>query len=117
MKKSKLFKLAGAAANEAYQDKSFSDRVRAFFRMLTTTRQGNYRPDYKNLLIAGFSLFYIISPIDLIPEALFGPFGLMDDFGILLFGMKYVKKEIAKFIEWEATQAVYDTIEDAKIIK
>lgn len=117
MKTSRLFKLAGAAAVEAQQDKSFSEKVRAFFRMLTKTRTGEYKPSYKNLFMAGLSLFYIISPIDLIPEALFGPFGLIDDFGILLFGMKFVKKEIFKFIEWEMTQTVYDTFEDAKIIK
>ncbi len=116
MKKSKLFKVAGAAAMEAQKDKSFIDKVKAFFRMLGDYKKGIYKPDNKNLVIGLAATLYIISPIDLIPEALFGPFGLMDDFGILLFGMKYFNKEVAKYIAWETSQKVYENVEDAKII-
>lgn len=31
------------------------------------------------------SLIYIISPIDLIPEALLGPLGILDDLGVVFF--------------------------------
>jgi uncharacterized membrane protein YkvA (DUF1232 family) len=119
MKKSKLFKVAGAAAMEAQKDKSFFDKVKAFFRMLGDYKNGLYKPDNKNLIIGLFATLYIVSPIDIIPEALFGPFGLVDDFGILLFGMKYFNKEIAKYIAWEASRNVYqnvEDVEDAKII-
>lgn len=116
MKKSKFFKVAGAAAMEAQKDKSFLDKVKAFFRMLADYKKGNYKPETTNLVIGFLATLYIISPIDIIPEALFGPFGLVDDFGILLFGMKYFNKEIAKYLTWEASQKVYDNIEDAKII-
>lgn len=33
-------------------------------------------------------ILYIISPIDLVPEALLGPFGLADDVGALIYLIK-----------------------------
>lgn len=38
-------------------------------------------------LITMILIFYIISPIDLIPELFFGPIGLIDDAGALLFAL------------------------------
>ncbi len=37
-----------------------------------------------------FALFcgaYILSPVDVLPEAMFGPFGLIDDAGVLVAGL------------------------------
>lgn len=117
MNKSKFFKVAGAAAMKAQQDKSFFDKVKAFIRLITAFRKKQYKPELSNMFIGILSVIYIISPIDIIPEALFGPFGLLDDFGILMFGMKYFNKEIINFMTWEANQNVYQNVEDAKIIK
>ena len=44
---------------------------------------------------------YFIFPLDFIPEIAFGPFGLIDDVGILMFGIKFLNKEISNFINWE----------------
>jgi uncharacterized membrane protein YkvA (DUF1232 family) len=41
--------------------------------------------------IVGLCFLYIISPIDLMPEALLGPFGLVDDFGALFLAIKTIK--------------------------
>ena len=79
-------------------------------------KKGSYKPDNMNLFLGFVATLYIISPIDIIPEALFGPFSLIDDFGILLFGMKYFNKEVAKYLAWETSQNVYQDVEDAKII-
>ncbi|MFV0145399.1 YkvA family protein [Empedobacter falsenii] len=116
MKKSKFFKVAGAAAMAAQKDKSFFEKVKAFFSMLHDFRKGIYKPDMKNIILGLLATLYIISPIDLIPEALFGPFGLVDDFGILLFGMKYFNKEVLKYLSWVSTQQVYTDVEEAKIV-
>lgn len=35
-------------------------------------------------LMVAFCAVYAISPIDILPEALFGPFGLFDDIGAIL---------------------------------
>lgn len=116
MKKSKFFKVAGAAAMAAQKDKSFLEKVKAFFKMLGDYKNGSYKPDNMNLFLGFAATLYIISPIDIIPEALFGPFGLIDDFGILLFGMKYFNKEVLKYLAWKGTKNAYADIEDAKII-
>lgn len=117
MKKSRLLKVATLSAAQAQKDKSFFEKVKAFFAMLTDYRKGIYRPSIRNLILGIFAALYIISPIDIIPEALFGPFGLIDDFGILMFGMKYLNKEVTKYLAWKATQMVYVDIQDAEIIK
>lgn len=117
MNKSKFFKVAGAAALKAQQDKSFFDKVKAFFRMITAFRKNNYTPELINIIIGLVSIIYILSPLDFIPEAFFGPFGLIDDLGILMFGMKYLNKEIINFLSWEAKQHKYAHVEEAKIIK
>ena len=116
MNKSKFFKVAGAAAMKAQQDKSFFDKVKALPRMISAFRKKQYKPEFKNVLIGVVASLYIISPIDIIPEALFGPFGLIDDLGILMFGMKYFDKEIMKFLAWENINNQYANVEDAKII-
>lgn len=117
MNKSKFFKVAGAAAMKAQQDKSFFDKVKAFFRMISAFRKKQYKPDLSNIVFGSLAVLYIVSPIDIIPEALFGPFGLIDDFGILMFGMKYFNKEVSNFLQWETNNFKYENVEEAKIIK
>jgi len=117
MNKTKFFKVAGAAAMKAQQDKSFFDKVKAFFRMLTAFSKKQYKPELSNIVLGFLGLIYIISPIDIIPEAFLGPIGIIDDFGILMFGMKFLNKEVIKFLQWENNQNIYKDVEDAKIIK
>ncbi|MBX9653773.1 DUF1232 domain-containing protein [bacterium] len=38
-------------------------------------------------LFAAFCGVYLVSPIDVLPEALVGPFGLVDDLGALVAGV------------------------------
>lgn len=113
MKKTRLFKVIGAASIEAQKDKSFFEKVKTFFALLNDYRKGLYKPKVVNLVIALFVLFYIISPLDIIPEALFGPFGLIDDFGIFMIGMKFLNKEIIRYSSWKIFQlnSIYRTIE------
>ena len=41
--------------------------------------------------MAIFCGFYAISPIDILPEAVLGPFGLMDDIGAVIVGISSAK--------------------------
>ena len=54
-----------------------------------------YRIPPRGLFAMGAAALYLISPIDLVPEAIFGPLGLIDDAGVLaataLFIYKLVK--------------------------
>ena len=54
-----------------------------------------YRIPPRGLFAMGGAALYLISPIDLVPEAILGPLGLVDDAGVLaataLFVYKLVK--------------------------
>ncbi|WP_313374598.1 YkvA family protein [Chishuiella sp.] len=104
MKKTRLLKVIGAAGIKAQKDKSFFEKVKTFFALLNDYRKGLYKPKVKNLAIAFFVLAYLISPLDIIPEAIFGPFGLIDDFGIFMIGMKFLNKEIVRYSSWKMTE-------------
>jgi uncharacterized membrane protein YkvA (DUF1232 family) len=43
--------------------------------------------------ILAFGLAYFISPVDLLPEALFGPLGYIDDIGVAAFILKKIINE------------------------
>ena len=54
-----------------------------------------YRIPPRGLVAMGGAALYLISPIDLVPEAILGPLGLLDDAGavaaVVLFVYKLVK--------------------------
>jgi uncharacterized membrane protein YkvA (DUF1232 family) len=54
-----------------------------------------YRIPPRGLVAMGAAALYLISPIDLLPEAILGPLGLVDDVGVVaaavLFTYKLVK--------------------------
>jgi uncharacterized membrane protein YkvA (DUF1232 family) len=54
-----------------------------------------YRLPPRGLIAMGGAALYLISPIDVVPEAIFGPLGLIDDAGVtaavVLFVYKLVK--------------------------
>jgi len=58
------------------------------------TIKTNNRMTKKNWIIFGIIVccIYIISPVDLMPEIVLGPFGMIDDAGVLGFMLFLVKK-------------------------
>ena len=58
------------------------------------TIKTNNRMTKKNWIIFGIILccVYIISPVDLVPEVLLGPLGIIDDAGVLGFMLFLVKQ-------------------------
>ena len=58
------------------------------------TIKTNNRMTKKNWIIFGIILccIYIISPVDLVPEVLLGPLGIIDDAGVLGFMLFLVKQ-------------------------
>jgi uncharacterized membrane protein YkvA (DUF1232 family) len=55
----------------------------------------------KSVMVA--MLFYVLSPVDMMPEAIFGPFGMVDDAGALAVfawvaktAFAYYAREVAK---------------------
>ncbi len=51
-----------------------------------------YRIPPRGLVAMGAAALYLISPIDLVPEALLGPLGLVDDAGVVAAVVLFVYK-------------------------
>ncbi len=77
-----------------------SDRLVAFPRMVGATLRGRY--DGKGRL-AGMALavVYILVPVDLVPELLLGPLGLVDDSMVAVWLAGAVLSETERFLVWE----------------
>jgi uncharacterized membrane protein YkvA (DUF1232 family) len=44
------------------------------------------------------SIVYMLSPVDVVPENVFGPFGLIDDVGVLIVGLIVVGETIRRSV-------------------
>lgn len=111
MKTSKIIGLAGTAASASKNsDLSVIAALKAFFRMIIKTVRGKYSPRLINLLIGSAVILYVISPLDLIPGI------IIDDAAIVFFALKYFRKELNRFLEWEKQQKSKPVYTDALII-
>jgi uncharacterized membrane protein YkvA (DUF1232 family) len=54
-----------------------------------------YRVPLRGVVAAAGAFAYLLSPVDAIPEIIFGPFGYIDDGGVLLTAAYYVSRLIA----------------------
>jgi uncharacterized membrane protein YkvA (DUF1232 family) len=92
--------LGKALVSGARGGPSISKRLAALPRMLKATFKGQYDGGLRVALMAGAAA-YIISPIDLIPEAIFLVFGLADDAVMVAWLAGAVLVETERFLEWE----------------
>lgn len=77
---------------------------RTLVRLVVAYARGNYReipPDSLALVVAG--LLYVVSPLDLIPDAV-PVVGLMDDAVVIGWVIKAVRQELDEFRAWELGQ-------------
>ncbi len=78
-------------------------RLSALPRLLRDTLSGRY--DGKGRLAAMvLALLYIVSPVDLIPEAIFLVFGLADDAMVAVWLAGAVLAETERFLLWEKSR-------------
>src|SRR5690349_13923801 len=80
-------------------------RLAAIPRMIGATLRGEYDGKSRLAMMALASV-YIISPIDLVPEAIFLVFGLIDDAAVAAFLAGAVLDETERFLEWEKQRAM-----------
>ena len=74
--------------------------LRLFVPLIKDYRKGVY-PKFPFLSFVGiaFTVAYIISPIDLIPDYIIG-FGQIDDAAVLGFCLYLLKKDLQKYKQW-----------------
>ena len=78
------------------------DDFRALIRLVVAYARGHYRqisPDALVVVVGG--LIYVVSPVDLIPDAI-PVVGLLDDATVIAWVIKTVRGELDSFREWEA---------------
>jgi uncharacterized membrane protein YkvA (DUF1232 family) len=92
--------LARALMSGARGGPSVGKRVAALPRMLKATARGQYDGGLRVAMMAAATA-YVISPIDVIPEALFLVLGLADDAVMITWLAGTVLAETERFLEWE----------------
>lgn len=77
-------------------------RLRALPRMLAASlrRRDRYDGLWRLLLIA-LATLYVLWPVDLVPEAIIGFIGLVDDAVVITWLAGAVISETGRFLEWE----------------
>ena len=51
-----------------------------------------YRVPFKGVMAMGAAFIYLISPVDVAPEVVLGPLGLVDDAGVVTLALMYAKR-------------------------
>lgn len=78
------------------------ERLAAFPRMVRASRRGEYLAfDTRRLALLALAAAYIVSPIDLLPEAALFVVGLTDDALVLAWLAGALLADTESFLEWE----------------
>ena len=78
------------------------ERVGALPRMLSAITRGEYRgTTFGHVAMLAAAAFYIVSPLDFMPEALFGVLGLTDDAVVVTWLVAALVNDTEDFIQWE----------------
>lgn len=102
---------------QAFGKNGLFAKVPHIVRMVKAAKKGEYKMDFKSVLIPSLAIIYILSPLDIIPDWI-PVIGALDDFGILALTLPFVLKELEKFLAWEQEQKNRtNNITDAEIIQ
>ncbi|NUR72706.1 MAG: DUF1232 domain-containing protein [Hamadaea sp.] len=77
-----------------------ADRVFSVPRLAWASLRGQYDGSGRFLMMA-LATLYVISPIDLMPEILLGPLGLIDDGIVVAWIAGAFLSETDRFLQWE----------------
>ncbi|MEU4624169.1 YkvA family protein [Actinoplanes sp. NPDC023801] len=82
---------------------SLAQRLGALPRMIKASSRGEYDGGMRLALMAAATA-YVVSPIDVVPEAFLWVFGLVDDAVAVTWLAGAVLAETERFLEWERTR-------------
>ncbi len=92
--------LARALAAGARNGPSIGTRLAALPRMIRATARGGYDGSMRLLMLTAATA-YVVSPIDVVPEAFLFVVGLVDDAVMVTWLAGAVLSETERFLEWE----------------
>jgi uncharacterized membrane protein YkvA (DUF1232 family) len=79
-------------------------RIAAIPRMIAATMRGEY-DGRSRLAMMVVAAMYMVSPVDLVPEAVFLVLGLVDDAAVAAWFAGAVLDETERFLAWERQRA------------
>jgi uncharacterized membrane protein YkvA (DUF1232 family) len=80
---------------------ALASELKALLRLIRAYAKGRYRDvSLESMVLIVGAILYVVSPIDVIPDAIAGV-GLLDDAAVLAFVLRLVREEIDDFLEWE----------------
>jgi uncharacterized membrane protein YkvA (DUF1232 family) len=95
--------LAKALMSGARGGPSIGKRMAALPRMIKASARGEYDGGMRVAMMAAATA-YVVSPIDVIPEAALLVFGLADDAVMIAWLAGAVLSETSRFLEWEKSR-------------
>jgi uncharacterized membrane protein YkvA (DUF1232 family) len=96
--------LARALMSGSRGGPSLGRRLAALPRMIKATARGEYDGGMRVAMMAAMTA-YVVSPVDLVPEAALLVFGLVDDALMITWLAGTVLSETERFLEWEKERA------------
>jgi len=108
---------AAAAAAASDGPVGFAQRVGSIPRMVRDVMSGRFDGIGRGrLLIMVLAVVYIVSPIDLLPEAVLTIPGLLDDAGIAAWLVAALFGATTAYRHWENGQASTPTVDDPRVV-
>ncbi|MBZ0335563.1 hypothetical protein MARI_25810 [Marinobacter sp. JH2] len=79
----------------------FGTDIKLMFSLIRDYWNGRYRAvPWKTIAAVAGALLYVLNPLDLIPDLIFG-FGLLDDAGVVALCLKLVESDLHKYAAWK----------------
>ncbi len=79
-----------------------AERAAAVPRMLRAVARGEYRgTTFGHVALLAAAVAYVVSPLDLVPEALFGIFGIADDAVVVTWLAAALVADTEAYLLWE----------------
>lgn len=77
---------------------------------------GAYREvPYWVMGVTAMALIYVLSPVDVIPDVIFG-IGYLDDAAVVAFALKLIDRELMRYKEWKGLQTDTEKPPTGKVV-
>ncbi|MFD1096776.1 YkvA family protein [Salegentibacter chungangensis] len=85
--------------------RKYAELGKIMFGMLKDYRRGVYtNVPWFTIASIGFSLLYVLNPLDLMPDFIPG-IGYIDDFAILTFALRFIESDLHSYLDWKLEEA------------